>query len=53
MSITYELLKDNNNWSYLFTVDIDYKLTKKDKYILDKLTGIVSQSIKILNYRGE
>lgn len=53
MSITYELLKDNENWSYLLTVDIDYKLTKNDKIILDKLTDIVKKSIRILNYKGE
>jgi hypothetical protein len=52
MSITYELLKDNDNWSYLLTIDIDYKLSKKDKDTLDKLTDIIKKSIRILNYRG-
>lgn len=52
MSITYELLKDNENWYYLLTIDINYKLSKKDKDTLDKLTDIVKQSIKILNYGG-
>jgi hypothetical protein len=53
MSITYELLKDNNNWSYLMTVDIDYKLSKSDKEVITKITTMIKKSIRILNYRGE
>jgi hypothetical protein len=53
MPITYDLIKDNGNWSYLLTVDIDYKLTKKDKDTLYKLTDIIGKTIRILNCSGE
>lgn len=52
MSITYELLKDNDNWSYMLTVDNDFKLSRKDKDVLEKITNIIKQSIQILNYKG-
>jgi hypothetical protein len=53
MSITYELINDVDNWSYILTVDINRKLTQNEKDTINNITYAVETSLKLMNYKED
>jgi hypothetical protein len=53
MSIIYELFKDKNEWSFILTKDINFKLSKEDINLLEDINSTIAMTIRILNYKEE